>query len=174
MFDHKSDYAMNKYDPDAIVCRSVTDVHIRLTRADFANEEEFQKWKEWSDHDYHAAEKAGRGFYDHVLPLDERLDAAEPSLEELMLGAIELAASYIMESTHGEWLWDYRRFAFNFEGRIALNPSIRFGIGGMVFLYVLQPLFKKLTAKMSDKTLYTVSLILFLLLIADVIFTFCL
>ena len=92
MFDHKSDYALNKYDPDAIVCRSVTDVHIRLTRADFANEEEFQKWKEWSDHDYHAAEKAGRGFYDHVLPLDERLDAAEPSLEELMLGAIELAA----------------------------------------------------------------------------------
>ena len=69
---------------------------------------------------------------------------------------------------------DYRRFAFNFEGRIALNPSIRFGIGGMVFLYGLQPLFKKLTGKMSDKTLYTVSLILFILLIADVIFTFCL
>ena len=86
----------------------------------------------------------------------------------------ELCASYIMEFTHGEWLWDYRRFAFNFEGRIALNPSIRFGIGGMVFLYGLQPLFKKLTAKMSDKTLYTVSLILFLLLVADVIFTFCL
>ena len=92
----------------------------------------------------------------------------------LITTAIELAASYIMESTHGEWLWDYRRFAFNFEGRIALNPSIRFGIGGMVFLYVLQPLFKKLTAKMSDRTLYTVSLILFILLIADVIFTFCL
>ena len=64
--------------------------------------------------------------------------------------------------------------AFNFEGRIALNPSIRVGIGGMVFLYLLQPLFKKLTAKMSDKTLYTVSLVLFILLIADMIGTFCL
>ena len=92
MYDRRSDYTLNKYDRNAIVCRSVTDVHIRLTRADFANEEEFQKWKEWSDHDYHAAEKAGRGFYDHVLQLDERLGAAEPSLEELMLGAIELAA----------------------------------------------------------------------------------
>ena len=92
MFDHKSDYAMNKYDPDAIVCRSVTSVHIRLTRADFASDAEFQWWKAWSDQDYHAAEKVGRSFYDHVLPLDERLDAAEPSLEELMLGAIELAA----------------------------------------------------------------------------------
>lgn len=88
--------------------------------------------------------------------------------------AIELAASYIMEFTRGEWLWDYRRFAFNFEGRIALNPSIRFGIGGMIFLYGLQPLFKKLTAKMPGKTLYAVSLILLILFAADLIYTFCL
>ena len=40
-------------------------------------------------------------------------------------------------------MWDYTRFAFNFQGRIALNPSIRFGIGGMVILYLLQPLFEK-------------------------------
>ena len=92
----------------------------------------------------------------------------------LITTAIELAASYIMEFPHGEWLWDYRRFAFNFEGRIELNPCIRFGFGGMVLLYGLTPLFKKLTGNMSDKTLYTVSLILFILLIADVIFTFCL
>ena len=51
--------------------------------------------------------------------------------------ALELLGSYIMEYTHGTWQWDYRHYAFNFEGRIALNPSIRFGIGGMVFLYVL-------------------------------------
>ena len=49
---------------------------------------------------------------------------------------VELIASYIMEFTQGGWQWDYTRFAFNFEGRIALNPSIRFGIGGMVFLYL--------------------------------------
>lgn len=85
---------------------------------------------------------------------------------------VELIASYIMELTHGGWLWDYTRFSFNFQGRIALNPSIRFGIGGMIFLYLLQPLFKKLTVKMSDRTLYTVSLILFLILLADLIYTF--
>ena len=54
---------------------------------------------------------------------------------------VELIGSYIMEFTSGGWMWDYTRFAFNFQGRIALNPSIRFGIGGMIFLYVLQPLF---------------------------------
>ena len=55
--------------------------------------------------------------------------------------ALELIGSYVMEWTTGSWLWDYRRFAFNFQGRVALNPSLRFGVGGMVFLYVLQPLF---------------------------------
>lgn len=86
---------------------------------------------------------------------------------------LELIASYIMEFTQGGWLWDYTRFSFNFEGRIALNPSIRFGIGGMVFLYLLQPLFKKLTGKMSDRVLYTVSLVLLILFIADIIYTYC-
>ena len=69
MFDTKSDFALNKLDRDAIVCRSVTGVHIRLTREDFASEEEFLRWKVWSDGDYYDTEKDGRGFYDYGLPL---------------------------------------------------------------------------------------------------------
>ena len=73
---------------------------------------------------------------------------------------VELIGSYIMEFTTGGWLWDYRRFAFNFEGRIALNPSIRFGIGGMVFLYLLQPLFRRLCSKLSDRAVYSTAAVL--------------
>ena len=69
MYDRKSDYALNKQDRDAIVCGSVTGVHIRLTRSDFSSEEEFQKWKAWSDRDYHTTEKAGRAYHDNRLPL---------------------------------------------------------------------------------------------------------
>ena len=87
---------------------------------------------------------------------------------------VELVASYIMEFTHGEWLWDYTRFAFNFQGRVALNPSIRFGIGGMIFLYLLQPLFQKLTTRMSKRALAAVSGALTLLLLADTVYTFIL
>ena len=85
MFDRKSDYALNKRHPDSIVCKSVTDVHIYLTRADFSSEADFLKWKEWSDRNYHQMDKAGRGFYDNCLPLDERIDSMEPSAEELLL-----------------------------------------------------------------------------------------
>ena len=84
---------------------------------------------------------------------------------------LELAGSYIMERSARLWLWDYTRFSFNFQGRVALNPSLRFGVGGMIFLYVFQPLFEKLTARWSDRILYTVSTILALLFLADVIFT---
>ncbi len=54
----------------------------------------------------------------------------------LISTVIELIGSYIMEAFTGSWMWDYTRFNFNFQGRIALNPSLRFGIGGMIFLYV--------------------------------------
>ena len=51
MFNTQSDYALNKLDKEAIVCPSATGVHIRLTREDFASEEEFLYWKELSDSD---------------------------------------------------------------------------------------------------------------------------
>lgn len=85
---------------------------------------------------------------------------------------VELIGSYIMEFTAGDWLWDYRRFAFNFEGRIALNPSIRFGIGGMVFLYLLQPLFRRLCSKFSDRAVYATAAVLALIFLCDIICTY--
>ena len=90
----------------------------------------------------------------------------------LIATAVELIGSYIMEPVKREWLWDYRDYAFNFEGRIALNPSIRFGIGGMVFLYLLQPLFEKLAEKMPRPVLYTVSGVLAVIMGVDAVITF--
>lgn len=82
---------------------------------------------------------------------------------------VELIGSYIMEAVTGGWAWDYHRFAFNFQGRIALNPSVRFGIGGMVFLYVFQPVFVKLKKRMSPKVFHTVFLFLAAVFAADVV-----
>ena len=58
--------------------------------------------------------------------------------------AIELAASYLLEALTGSWPWQtYDDYKINFQARIALSPSVRFGLGGILFLYVLQPLFEK-------------------------------
>ena len=85
---------------------------------------------------------------------------------------IELIGSYIMEAITGSWMWDYTRFVFNFQGRIALNPSVRFGIGGMIFLYVFQPLFEKFTNQMSSKMLTNISNLIIVVLFVDCIYTF--
>ena len=71
MFDKKSDYALNRLDPDAIVCKSASGIHIRLTRADFASEEEFLRWKDWSDGSYREIERADASFSKHTCGLPE-------------------------------------------------------------------------------------------------------
>jgi len=87
MFDRSSDYALNKKDPEAIVCKSVTDIHIRLTRLDFASQEEFETWKRWSDEDYHEIERQDHIYHNHTLTasvLAEIVLAAFSPEEEVM------------------------------------------------------------------------------------------
>lgn len=64
MFNTNSDYAINKLDPDAIVCRSVSGEVVRITREVFASDEEFEIWKSWSDADYHQSECCDRAYND--------------------------------------------------------------------------------------------------------------
>ena len=85
----------------------------------------------------------------------------------LISTSLELVVSYILEMFTGDWLWDYRSYAFNFQGRVALNPSVRFGIGGMVFMYVLQPLFEKLCNKMGEKKQKIISAICLFIILVD-------
>jgi len=64
----------------------------------------------------------------------------------LIATLIELLTSYALEAIMGSWPWQTyaRDYAIQFQGRVALSPSIRFGLGGAVFLYILQPLFERL------------------------------
>ena len=63
MYNKKSDYAINKRNPDAIVYTDADKNEIKLTRDDFTSEEEFLRWKAWSDAEYKQAEKNGRGYH---------------------------------------------------------------------------------------------------------------
>ncbi len=88
---------------------------------------------------------------------------------------IELLTSYLCEWIIGSWPWQtYADYKYNFQARIALSPSIRFGIGGVIFLYILQPIFEKFSSKLGDKKVSFISLILFLVVLIDCIFTFVL
>ena len=74
MFNKKTFYALNKKDASAIVYIDANENIIRLTREDFVSEEEFQKWKSWSDAEYHISEKRDHVHSNHTLALDELSD----------------------------------------------------------------------------------------------------
>lgn len=101
MFDKKSDYALNKREKNAIVYISVTGPAL-LTRADFASEDEFMKWKHWSDSDYCDTEKAGRAFHDNCIALDDQLDVigAVLSIEDAMFLPLEEAEA---QAKRAQW-----------------------------------------------------------------------
>ncbi len=83
---------------------------------------------------------------------------------------IELIASYLCEWTLGSWPWQtYADYKYNFQARIALSPSIRFGLGGILFLYILQPLFEMMINKLSIKWLNILAYGIGVLFIIDII-----
>ena len=50
-------YSINKKNPDAVVYKFANGEESRITRADFATEEEFLAFKAWSDEDLHIEDK---------------------------------------------------------------------------------------------------------------------
>lgn len=88
MFNRKSIYALNKKDPNAIVYSDADGNLIRLTRDDFASEEEFLRWKVWSDSNYHTEDKHDVSEDKHSVSLDSL------SEESLAMPAVDI----VMES----------------------------------------------------------------------------
>ena len=81
---------------------------------------------------------------------------------------IELIASYIFEIKTGTWAWrtGYLKYVVNFEGRVALSTSIRFGLICVLCVFVIHRLFDKfldylIVKKIFNKFFYLV-LILFI------------
>ena len=85
---------------------------------------------------------------------------------------VELIASYLLEWTTGGWLWDYTRYAIQWQGRICLSASLRFGVGGMVILYGLQPLLEKGVGRLGGWRRRVVFAVLFTVFVLDCIVRF--
>ena len=70
MFDRKSDYALNKTEPHAIAFKTAAGAYIRLHREDFSSEEEFLKWKGWSNEDYRVVDIQDNAYTKQAISLD--------------------------------------------------------------------------------------------------------
>ena len=77
----------------------------------------------------------------------------------LITTAVELAATYIIElfGTPYTVLWDYSDHFMNFQGRVCLDASARFGALGLMIIYGALPLYKRLVEMKNQKVLNVIA-----------------
>lgn len=93
-------------------------------------------------------------------------------LTAVLCATIEYFTSLIMELIFKNRWWDYSDFKFNLNGRICLETTIPFGLGGMGVIYISQPILMFLINKIPYIILLIVSIIIAVLLIVDICISF--
>ena len=82
----------------------------------------------------------------------------------------ELTASYIIDATIGTPMWDYTGYFLNFDSRIALVPSLMFGLIITVAYCIIQPAVVKLQDKIRTNRIHNICfLIIAILFFIDLI-----
>lgn len=111
MFQYKTDYALNKKEPCAIVYQDAYGNIIRLTETDFESKEEFQRWKTWLDDNSHAQEKADHIYRNHTISstgFEEYLETIpSPDGLELEQDTVLAQIKGVLTQTQFRRLWMY-------------------------------------------------------------------
>lgn len=88
----------------------------------------------------------------------------------LMTTLVELLTTYIIEFLKSDWrkLWDYSGSFMNFQGRISLPSSLKFGLIGILGVYVVIPLIDKFIGS-NSKITKVITYLIIILFIVDII-----
>ena len=82
-------------------------------------------------------------------------------------GVLEYITHFVMEKLfHAMW-WDYSNRRFNLKGRVYLKGLVLFGLGVVLIVELLLPLFEKLMTVMPDTVLYALCFVLYSVIIID-------
>jgi uncharacterized membrane protein len=85
---------------------------------------------------------------------------------------IEYVTSYLMEVIFKARWWDYSNYKMNLNGRICLQNVVLFGLGGIVIIYILEPLINSLLIKMDNNLMMLITIILLIIYAVDTIISF--
>lgn len=84
---------------------------------------------------------------------------------------MEYMTSLILEKIfHARW-WDYTEKKFNLSGRVCLENSCLFGLGGVFIVSILHPFLDGLVSMIPHNVLIILSIVLFVIFMIDVIIT---
>ena len=82
----------------------------------------------------------------------------------LVATTAELIASYIIDRIIGIPMWDYHGYFMNFDGRIALEPALMFGLLIWAAVCLIHPAIIKLQEKYRDSKIHKLLVIIITIL----------
>lgn len=82
---------------------------------------------------------------------------------------MEFFTSYILEKIYKVRWWDYTNKKFNIDGRICLENSLLFGLGGLILFYIFNPLILPVLNLISKNNLIVIAIIIEIIFLIDVI-----
>ncbi len=85
---------------------------------------------------------------------------------------LEYITSYLMEKIFKARWWDYSNDKFNLNGRISLKTTVLFGLGGLVIMYITNPIFLKILTFIPNTLLTILTIVVGLIFLADFIISF--
>ena len=92
-------------------------------------------------------------------------------LAMLITGIVEYITGYLMFHIYHKTWWDYTGFFLNIDGYVCLRSVLSFGIGGLLLIYVIDPIVCKICAKSDSNKYLLVSILAILLIVIDFLFT---
>lgn len=85
-----------------------------------------------------------------------------------LCGVLEYMTHFLMEKLFNAMWWDYSDRRFNIHGRVYLKGLVFFGIGALLIVYAIQPLFVRLTDWLPPTALYWICFVTYTILLMDV------
>ena len=92
-------------------------------------------------------------------------------LSFLVFSIWEYIVAVVLEKAFKTKYWDYSDLKFNIQGRVCLKNSIYWGILGVLLIFIIQPLIKKLIGYVPEQILIYIEIILSIAILVDVIIT---
>jgi len=92
-------------------------------------------------------------------------------LAMLVTGVLEYFTGYFLwEIYHKNW-WDYSGLFLNINGYVCLRSILTFGIGGLLLIYIVEPLISLFISKISKYKIYILSYCVCVIFMFDLILT---
>lgn len=89
----------------------------------------------------------------------------------ILCSVIEYFTSWYIEKTTGLRYWDYTGVFGNINGRICLECSIFFGLGGSLCVYIVAPFLERQIQKLTNKVKITICTLLITIFFIDHIYS---